>query len=255
MAWNPDTYNKFKSERFAPFYDVLALIEIRENMDIIDLGCGTGELTRKLADALPHSRVLGIDSSQEMLNDSAPFASSQVQFEQKSIENQVRNVEQKWDLVFSNAAIQWVDDHEALLPKIISLLKPNGQLAIQLPAQHHNALNKMLNELADEEPFKTELQGWQRTPPVLEIEQYAQLLFENGGNEITVFEKIYPLVVSDSSALYDWASGTTLIPYTEKLNDENRHRFITDFKNRLQKQFSKSPVFYPFKRIIMKAVF
>ena len=215
MAWNPDTYNKFKSERFAPFYDCLNLIEVRQGINVIDLGCGTGELTRKLADALPRSRVIGIDSSQEMLNDSKAFENEQVQFELRSIEAQV-NQPEKWDLVFSNAAIQWVDKHEALLPKIIAVVKSGGQLVIQLPNQNQNVSNLILNELASEEPFSKALQNWKRDSSVLEIDRYAQILFENGGQQITVFEKIYPLILKDTKALFDWVSGTALIPYTER---------------------------------------
>jgi trans-aconitate 2-methyltransferase len=254
MAWNPDTYNKFKSERFAPFYDCLNLIEIRQRMTVIDLGCGTGELTRKLADALTESKVLGIDSSQEMLNDSKAFENEQLQFELRSIEEQV-NESSRYDLVFSNAAIQWVYNHEELLPKIIAMVKPGGQLVIQLPDQKQNLSNLILDELATHEPFSSALQNWNRNSPVLDMERYAQILFENGGQQITVFEKIYPLILKDSDALFDWVSGTALIPYTERFGGEIKEQFITAYKDRLRTRFPKSPVFYPFKRIIMAAKF
>ncbi len=254
MAWNPDTYNQFKSERFAPFYDCLNLITIKDGINVIDLGCGTGELTRKLADALPGSRVLGIDSSQEMLNDSKAFENEQVRFELRSIEEQVKQ-ETKWDLVFSNAAIQWVYNHEELLPQVISLVKPAGQLVIQMPDQNQNASNLILDELAIEEPFCTALQNWTRNSPVFDIERYAQILFENGSRQMTVFEKIYPLILKDTDALFDWVSGTALIPYTERLSGAIKQQFIDAYKDRLKNRFPKSPVFYPFKRIIMEAKF
>lgn len=254
MAWNPDIYNKFKSERFAPFYDCLNLIEIKQGITVIDLGCGTGELTRKLADALPESKVLGIDSSEEMLNQSKAFENEQVQFELRSIEEQV-NEATKYDLVFSNAAIQWVYNHEELLPKIIAQIESGGQLVIQLPDQKQNLSNLILDELATQEPFALALQNWNRNSPVLDMERYAQLLFENGGEQITVLEKIYPLILKDSDALFDWVSGTALIPYTERLSGEIKEQFIDAYKERLKTRFPKSPVFYPFKRIIMAAKF
>lgn len=254
MAWNPETYNKFKSERFAPFYDLLELLIVKSGMDVIDLGCGTGELTSKLADVLPDSNVLGIDSSQEMLNDSKIFKNDHLKFECISIEDQLYSVE-KWDLVFSNAAIQWVEDHEVILPKIISTIKTNGQLLIQIPDQQQNVSNKILNELADEEPFKTIFQNWKRISPVLDTDSYAQIFFENGSKSMTVFEKIYPLILPDSNALFDWVSGTALIPYLEKLEGESRDNFIVQYKNRLKSKFEKEPVFYPFKRIILEAKF
>ena len=73
MPWNPDQYHKFQSERSAPFHDLLALVEARPRLKVIDLGCGTGELTRHLADQLPESDVTGLDSSQEMLDKAASF--------------------------------------------------------------------------------------------------------------------------------------------------------------------------------------
>ncbi|WP_337042697.1 methyltransferase domain-containing protein [Emticicia sp. 17c] len=254
MAWNPDTYNKFKAERFMPFYDCLNLVNIRPAMQVIDLGCGTGELTRKLADTLPKAQVLGIDSSEEMLNDSVAFTNEAVKFELRSIEEQVNRPAQ-WDLVFSNAAIQWVDNHHELIPKIVSIIKPNGQLVIQLPNQNQNLSNQLLDILADEAPFNTALHGWKRKSPVLDIEAYAQMLFENGSKEMTVFEKIYPLVLKDADALFDWVSGTALLPYLERLEAQTKEHFIAEYKTRLRSRFGGSPVFYPFKRIIMEARF
>ncbi|TLV02758.1 methyltransferase domain-containing protein [Dyadobacter luticola] len=254
MAWNPDTYNQFKSERFTPFYDLLALAKTRPGMSVIDLGCGTGELTKKLADAMPDCSVLGIDSSSEMLAGCSNFAGEHLGFIQRSIEEQVGR-EEKFDLVFSNAAVQWVEDHESLFAKIIAMIKPGGQLLIQMPAQNHNVSNIMLNELAAQEPFSEALQGYVRQSPVLEIDDYARILFQNRARVMTVFEKIYPLILQDSNALFDWVSGTALIPFVERLDGEMREQFIEAYKQHLDSRFHAHPVFYPFKRIILEATF
>ncbi|TKC08300.1 methyltransferase domain-containing protein [Pedobacter polaris] len=254
MAWNPKTYNQFKTERYAPFYDILDLIEIKPNLKVIDLGCGTGELTSMLAEKLPNAKVLGVDSSIEMLNEAKAFASETLSFKQNSIEEQI-DTNQKWDLIFSNAAIQWVDDHETLFPKIIRLLNPNGQLAIQMPSQTQNALNQILDNLVQEEPYQNSLLGYHRTSPVLKTDAYAQLLFEGGAKTITVFEKIYPIIAKSSNDLYDFISGSALPPYLEKLNGEMRENFIAEYKKRIQTRFPKSPTLYPFKRIIIAGKF
>lgn len=254
MPWNPDIYNKFKSERFEPFYDLFNLIQVKPGMRVIDLGCGTGELRRKLADALPDSTVLGIDNSSEMLHRSTAFETDRVHFEFKSIEDQLVS-NQKWDLVFSNAALQWVDNHDMLLPEIIGHLNPGGQIAFQIPAQHHNVSNQLLNLLADQPVYQAALQGWKRKTPVLNIDRYAELFFRLGGQSIIAYEKIYPLIVPDSNALFDWVSGTALLPYLERLEGETRQEFIDDYKTCLQQQYASSPVFYPFKRILLSALF
>lgn len=254
MAWDPDVYEIFKQERSAPVNDLIALVNKKPGLQVIDLGCGTGELTKKLADSLQDATVTGIDSSGEMLSGSQKFSSNNIRFEQRTIEEQIA-LPAKWDLVFSNAAIQWVDDHEKLLPGIISIIQPGGQLLIQLPSQHQNALNIIISNLADETPFSDALQHWKRDSPVLSTDRYAQILFEQGGKGIIVFEKIYPLVLKDFNALYDWVAGTTIRPYLEKMDEGYREAFITAFKKRAQQQFNTSPVFYPFKRIIMSAIF
>lgn len=254
MVWDPNKYNKFKSERFAPFYDLLSLIHAKSNMDVLDLGCGTGELTRKLADKLVSANVLGIDSSREMLSEAQLYGDENVKFMQRTIEEQL-HLNQQWDLIFSNAAIQWVDNHEMLIPNIITKLKKNGQLTIQIPSQNDNILNKMLNELVNEEPYRKELNNWTRVSPVLSTENYAELLFNNGCSEMTIYEKIYPLVVPSPEDLFEWIAGTALIPYIERFNDEIKEDFIAEFKSRIYKKFLKTPVLYPFKRILMEARF
>lgn len=254
MAWNPDQYNQFKTERYAPFYDLLQLIEIKAGLDVIDLGCGTGELTSKLAEVLPGAKVLGVDSSAEMLDKAKAYANERLQFEQNTIEAQLDTAKQ-WDLVFSNAAIQWVDDHEKLIPKIISSIKVGGQMVIQLPSQTENLLNKMLNVLVAEEPCRTALNNWSRPSPVLGTEIYAQLVFEHGGKDINICEKIYPIVVADPDELYQFIAGTALLPYIEKLEGSIKSDFVNEFKKRIRERFVKTPILYPFKRIIISAKF
>src|SRR5947207_11647180 len=117
MPWDPDRYHQFQRERFAPFEDLMALVHRRPGLRAIDLGCGTGELTRRLADALPESDVLGIDNSPEMLARAAELARPGLRFEPIPIEA----VTGVWDLVFSHAAVQWVDDHEAFIPRLLAL--------------------------------------------------------------------------------------------------------------------------------------
>lgn len=254
MAWNPEKYDEFKPERFAPFYDLISLIDNKPAMDVIDLGCGTGELTGKLAARLPDAHILGIDSSAEMLSKAESFRTENLRFEQKTIEEQI-STGQKWDLVFSNAAIQWVENHRTLLPEIISTLKPGGQLAIQIPSQKSNVLNQILAELVQEQPYKNALNSWFRDSPVLETDDYAQIFFEHGGKEMTIYEKIYPLIVPHTDELFQWISGTALIPYLEKLTGEIKDNFVSEFKSRIDQRFLKTPILYPFKRIMLKAKF
>jgi trans-aconitate 2-methyltransferase len=249
MPWNPERYHQFQSDRFAPFEDLLALVKIRDGMKVVDLGCGTGELTRRLADKLPGSEVVGIDSSPEMLERAREQASSRLRFEVGSIEN----VEGEWDLVFSHAAIHWVDDHHSLVPRLLSILSPGGQLAIQLPSNHGHPTHTLIREIVAEEPFHSALDGWDRSAPVLSITEYAELLHANGGEEITVFEKVYSSLLENSDALAEWTSGTALVPYFERLPEKLHEPFMERYRERLGLLFPSAPVFYPFRRILFAA--
>jgi trans-aconitate 2-methyltransferase len=249
MPWNPGRYHQFQNERFAPFADLLALIKIRDGLRVVDLGCGTGELTRRLADELPGSEVVGIDSSPEMLERAREQAREGLRFELGTIET----VEGKWDLVFSHAAIHWVDDQRALVARLLSLLKPNGQLVVQLPSNHGHATHALIREIAAEEPFRTALNGWNRQSPVLSISEYAELLHQHGGQEITVYEKVYPSLLDNSDALAQWTAGSTLVPYFERLPDKLQEAFMERYRERLAALYPSSPVFYTFRRILFAA--
>lgn len=254
MAWNPNVYNQFKKERYAPFGDLLNLVTVKPGLFVIDLGCGTGELTRRLTDHLPQSNVLGIDASEEMLKEAAVFSNPQLEFEHCSMETILASGK-KWDIVFSNAAIQWLDDHEKLLPAIIAIVNPGGQLAIQLPSNHDHITHRLLDTIALTEPYQTALHGWTRTVSTLQIESYAKILFEHSGSNITVFEKVYPHLLEDAKALYNWMSGTALIRYLERLPADVQNSFAAVYKKELAVSFTGSPIFYPFKRILMAASF
>src|SRR5215510_12454871 len=120
MPWDPNQYHKFQSERAAPFYDLLALVNVRSNLKVIDLGCGTGELTRQLADKLPDSDVTGLDSSSQMLAKAASFSRPGLVFTQGD-QSQLTDT---WDLIFSNAALQWSENHAELIPSLYQRLSP-----------------------------------------------------------------------------------------------------------------------------------
>lgn len=249
MPWDPDRYRTFKDERFAPFEDLFAMLHLRDGLRVVDLGCGTGELTARLAERLPGSDVLGIDSSPEMLAKAQPLTRPGLRFERASIEE----VAGSWDLVFSHAAIQWVDDHRRLVPRLMSLVAPGGQLAVQLPSNHHHASHTLIVETAREGPFREALGGWTRAVPVLPLDEYASLLHAAGGRDLVAIEKAYPHVLADADAIADWTSGTALLPYFERLPAELRPSFDQRYRKKLRARFPESPVFYPFRRILFAA--
>lgn len=249
MPWDPEQYHKFKEARFAPFEDLFALIKVRAELTVVDLGCGTGELSRRLADRLPESRVLGFDSSTAMLEKAREQRSPNLDFALGTIESAAG----EWDLVFSHAAIHWVEDHHSLIPRLFSLVRPGGQLAVQTPANHNHPAHLAIIETAREEPFQAVLHGWYRPSPVLGIDAYAELLYRSGGQKITVLEKVYPALMPDADAVAEWTSGTTLVPYFERLPKELHEPFLERYKEKLRLLWPSGPVYYTFRRILFTA--
>jgi trans-aconitate 2-methyltransferase len=250
MPWNPDIYNKFKNIRYQPFYDLIDFIKPMESMKAIDLGCGTGEQTAILADKFATAAFLGVDSSVEMLEQSKSLERDNLHFRKATTEETINSGE-TWDLIFSNAALQWSNDHEILFPKLIELINPKGQFAVQMPVQPENKLNKILSDLVDEEPFKSYLEGFKRNSPVLSIDAYAQILFDGGLEDIQIMQKVYPIIANDHDTLYNFISGSALIPYIEKLEGDQKELFIQTYKERITGHFPKLPAIYSFKRLLL----
>ncbi len=250
MPWNPEIYNQFKQIRYQPFFDLMNLIADNGLKDCVDIGCGTGEQTNILSAKFESATFLGIDPSPEMLSRSSAFANERVQFKNSTVEEFIA-VNQKWDLIFSNAALQWSEHHQQLFPAIISLLNDKGQFAVQMPVQHENILNQLLITLAQEEPFCDFLNGWKRESSLLSIDEYAQLMFDGGLQHIQVIQKVYPIIADDAQQLFDFISGSALIPYLERLHGNEQKLFITEYKKRIEAAFIKFPAIYAFKRLLL----
>jgi trans-aconitate 2-methyltransferase len=248
MSWNPDQYHKFQSERSAPFDDLLALVDARPHIKAVDLGCGTGELTHRLADVLPESSVVGIDNSPQMLERAQGVTCSGLTFE---LADQA-GLTGTWDLIFSNAALQWTEDHPALIPRLYACLAPGGQIAVQVPSNHTHISHQLIIQTAQEEPFRSTLMGFVRYAPVLPIDRYAQILFDAGAEEIVVFEKVYTHVLADADAVVEWVSGTALVPYFERLGAE-KEAFLKVLRGKMRAALPASPLLYPFRRILFSA--
>ena len=248
MPWNPDKYHQFQTQRSAPFEDLLKLVNIHPGLRVVDLGCGTGELTSRLADSLPGSDVLGLDSSPQMLERTKEYERPGLRFELGDL----AKLAGEWDLIISNAALQWSENHEQLVPSLFNRLAPGGQIAVQVPSNHGGPTHLTILRVAGKEPFCTALNSWTRQSPVLPIETYADLLFREDAQEILAFDKIYPHVLENIEAVIDWISGTALVPYFERLGD-SKDSFLNALRAELRLAMPGEPVFYPFRRTFFSA--
>ena len=250
-TWSPAQYDKFRQEREQPFFDLLSLVKARQSARVVDLGCGTGRLTRILHARVSAAETVGIDRSARMLDaqNDRPLPSG-LTFELATIESFPAD-RGKFDLIFSNAALHWVEDHEALLTRLAAALPGGGQLAFQVPAEHDSLSHRLAADLADMEPFRSAFSGWQRAQPVLSPEAYARLLHRIGMDNQSVRLMVYPHILPGPDDVIEWMRGTLLTEYLRHLPPELGERFVDDYRRRLLTRLAGTrPFFFPFKRIL-----
>lgn len=250
-VWNPERYARFRAERSAPFRDLLAMIEPASAPRVVDLGCGTGELTREAHERLGARETLGVDSSAAMLAKAAAHAGPGLSFRQGDIATFSGGV---FDVVLSNAALHWVPDHEALLPRLAALVASGGQLAIQVPANDRHPSHAVAAEVAREPEFSGPLEGFVRRSPVLEPEAYARLLFRIGFARQRVRLETYAHPLDAPADVVEWVRGTHLTDYEKRLDAPTWERFLARYRERLLAALpDERPFLYTYRRLFVWA--
>jgi trans-aconitate 2-methyltransferase len=249
--WDPDQYERFKAERARPFWDLVALVQPCPGGRVVDLGCGTGELTQELHRVLGASETVGIDSSATMLERARPLAGAGLRFEEGDIATWEP---EPYDVVFSNAALHWLPDHRRLLARLTRALPVGGQLAVQVPANTDHPSHTVGMEIAGEAPF---VNVFADDPPpdpatrVLAPEEYAELLDQLGFGEQHVRLQVYVHHLASSADVVEWVKGTHLTYFRTRLTDELYELFVERYRRRLLDVIGeREPYLYTFKRIL-----
>ena len=213
-------------------------------MRVVDLGCGTGEPTQQLHRKLNARSTLGLDSSPEMLRESSAFEGSGLSFERGDLEQfEDRGA---YDLVFSNAALQWVPDHEAVLARLAASLRPRGQLAIQVPANQDHPSHVLAREVGRGFPVFPH-----HVPDVLAPERYAELRCRLGFSKVHVRLQVYMHQLERRDDVVEWVKGTLLTAWKRSLTPLDYEVFLRLYRHRLLESLTdESPYFYSFKRLL-----
>ena len=252
MAWDPKTYMVFGAQRTRPAAELLARVTAESPARAVDLGCGPGNSTALLAARWPRTELEGVDSSPEMLADAAR---SGVKASWHEADIAAWNPRACYDVVFSNATFQWVPDHKALLPRLMSFVAPGGTFAFQVPRNFDDPCHTLIRAVAKDGPWASKLEGVRDWWNVLEPEAYFRIL-EDCAAAIDIWETRYVQVLEGEDAVYRWMMGTGLRPFANALEGKERDGFLEEYRRRARAAYppEKSGVtLYPFRRLFCVA--
>jgi trans-aconitate 2-methyltransferase len=253
-VWDPDVYQRYKAYRDRPALDLMLRIpRDLEPREIWDLGCGTGEHAALLAARHPNARVHGLDSSPEMLARGRAMRAD-IDWVLGDIATFMPEVPP--DLIFTNAALQWVEDHEALFPRLMSLLAPGGVLACQIPVVADDGWRRSLRETALDGPWATRLADVERVRSGADPRPYHDWLSPLS-QDLDVWVTTYVHALGGEDPIVDWTSGTSLRPYLEALEDPaERAAFLAAWRERLAVDYPRRDdgvTLFPFSRLFVVA--
>jgi len=252
MAWDPQTYELFQAARLRPGHDLIAALPTLHPDRIVDLGCGTGRLTRMLADRWPAAQVVGLDSSAPMLAEAAR-TTSRVAWELGDVGrwSPARPV----DLLFSNAALHWLPDHERLFPRLTEAVARGGALAVQMPRNFDAPSHALLRETVADGPWTAKLAGALVHEHVRTPDEYWRLLSPLC-TSVEVWETRYLHVLDGPDPVLKWVGGTALLPITSVLDGTEKQDFLDAYAARLRAAYPAEPdgrTLFPFRRLFIVA--
>ena len=250
-TWDPDRYLTFGDERGRPFLDLLAAVSATEVDRVVDLGSGPGNLTAMLKQRWPAAEVVGVDSSPEMVARAREAGAAGVRFEVGDLREW--RAEQPVDVLVSNATLQWVPDHLALLPGLVEQVAPGGWLAFQVPGNFAEPSHVILHELAAEERFQEYAAGAAR-PAAHDPEVYLDVLLDLGCR-VDAWETTYLHVLAGDDAVFTWVSGTGARPVLQALPGSLRAEFEAEYRRRLREAYPAGPhgTLLRFRRVFVAA--
>lgn len=230
MAWSSNQYLKFANERTQPCIDLINRLDGHFD-SILDLGCGPGNSTSKLNTAFNNAEIIGFEADENMI-DKAIEDYPDLKFIQGFAPNDFNKLNQKFDLIFSNACIHWIEDQENLINQVSSLLNENGVFAVQIPLTNESVFYKLLYDLVNEK--------WSNLKSVnnfhnLNQADYYNLLIKVFKN-VSIWKTDYYHIV-DKEMIIEWYKGSGLRPYLELLSKTEQDEFLHDIQEKVNEKY------------------
>jgi trans-aconitate 2-methyltransferase len=247
-TWNADQYLKFEEERTQPCRDLAARLPSHGVRSVVDLGSGPGNSTRILAERWPNARITGVDNSASMI-DVARWEQPQHRWVVSDITRWSSEEHEQFDIVFSNAALQWVPDHAEVYPSLFARVAPGGAFAVQIPSDVHSLPHRMMREIA---PPDLKVREWHAHPAGFYYDLLAPL-----SARVDMWETEYYHVMPNAEAIVEWYKGTGLRPFLESLTtDSDRAQFLAEYLKRIRTAYPPhvdGKVLFPFRRLLVIA--
>jgi len=251
--WKPELYLKFEKQRTQPAIDLVSHIDLSAPKRIIDIGCGPGNSTLALKNRWPNAEITGLDSSPAMIAQ-ASKTDRDIQWVCADASSDLSGLG-KFDIVFSNAAIQWMPQHEKLLPDLFSMLEDGGVLAVQVPNTTNMPVQTALNSLVHSERWRARLSG-ENSHSAFFAPFYYDVLSALS-SDIDLWETHYYHVMENHHSIVQWYSSTGLRPYLNRLDSvSDQEEFLAEFENALNVAYpiqNDGSVLFPFTRIFFLA--
>ena len=236
--WDPGLYSKFENERTLAARDLLRRVPLDSARVVVDLGCGPGNSAELLVSRFAGAKVTGLDTSEGMLaaaRERVPAA----RFVKADIADWAP--EEAPDLIFANAALQFLPDHHTLFPRLIAGLAPGGVLAAQMPSTARESSHALMRMIAAEGPWSPRLLPIAKTRPVIsEFEDYYRWLLP-AASRIEIWMTTYVHVFDGADGVADWFAGSGLRPYLELLSDDERCEFLARYRDGLSEAYPVQP--------------
>lgn len=253
--WDAAQYLRFEQERTQPSRDLAARIELKNPSSVLDIGCGPGNSTHVLRERFPAADILGVDSSSNMI-EQARRQYPELAFDIVSLTPDCGEIGETYDVIFSNACLQWIPDHKRLFPNLFSKLNPGGVLAVQIPMTSDIPISVILREMSEDSPWKDKIRACREQDLfAYRPEEYYDIL--SGITEhFTIWQTSYMHIMNSCAEVVKRYCGSRLQPYLAAFSQDGKNEFLADVENRLRQYYrprANGRIVIQFPRLFMIA--
>ncbi len=260
MSWDPNRYLQYEDARLRPALDLLARVPADAPARVVDLGCGAGNVAQYLARRWPAARIEGVDGDEAMLAKARAATRGDARYAWTQSDLAAWRPGGPVDVLYSNAALHWLDDHARLFPALFAHVAPGGALAVQMPDNFRAPSHQALFDVASLERWRDRLARHVRRVPVAPLAQYHAWLEPLAAAVdlwATEYHQRLPGRADGEHPVVAWMRGTALVPFVESLDDAEGRAFVDALSPRIEAAYPRrrdGSVLFPFRRIFIVAV-